>query len=35
MVLASEWATLLQQELLADWARAKAQEELRPSAPLE
>jgi hypothetical protein len=35
MGLVIEWATLHQQELLADWERAQAQGELRPIAPLE
>ena len=35
MGLLIEWATLHQQELLADWERAQAQQELRPIAPLE
>jgi len=35
MGLVIEWATLHQQELLADWERAQAQQELRPIAPLE
>jgi hypothetical protein len=35
MGLVIEWATLYQQELLADWERARAQQELRPIAPLE
>lgn len=33
--LVIEWATLHQQELLANWERAKAQEELQKIAPLE
>lgn len=35
MGLVIEWATLHQQELLADWQRARAQQDLRPIAPLE
>jgi hypothetical protein len=35
MGLVIEWATLHQQELLADWHRAQAQQELRRIAPLE
>jgi len=35
MGLVIEWATLHQQELLADWERAQAQQDLRPIAPLE
>lgn len=35
MGLVIEWATLHQQELLADWNRAQAQQELRRIAPLE
>ncbi len=35
MGLVIEWATLHQQELLADWERARAQQELRRIAPLE
>ena len=35
MGLVVEWATLHQQELLADWERAQAQQDLRPIAPLE
>ena len=35
MGLVIEWATLHQQELLADWERAHAQQNLRPIAPLE
>jgi len=35
MGLLIEWATLHQQELLADWERAQAQQELRPIVPLE
>jgi hypothetical protein len=31
--LVIEWATLHQQELLADWDRARAREELQKSAP--
>jgi len=30
-----EWATLHQQELLADWDRARAREELQKIPPLE
>jgi len=30
-----EWATLHQHELLADWDRARAREELQKIAPLE
>jgi len=33
--LVIEWATLHQQELLADWERARAQQELQRIAPLE
>jgi hypothetical protein len=33
--LVIEWATLHQQELLADWDRARAQQELLKIAPLE
>jgi hypothetical protein len=33
--LVIEWATLHQQELLADWDRARAREELQKIAPLE
>lgn len=33
--LVIEWATLHQPELLADWERAQAQQDLRPIAPLE
>jgi len=33
--LVIEWATLHQQELLADWERAQAQEQLHKIAPLE
>jgi hypothetical protein len=35
MGLVIEWATLHQQELLANWERAQAQQDLRPIAPLE
>jgi hypothetical protein len=35
MGLVIEWATLHQQELLADWERAQTQQDLRPIAPLE
>jgi hypothetical protein len=35
MGLVIEWATLHQQELLTDWERARAQQKLRPIAPLE
>ncbi len=35
MGLVIEWATLHQQELLADWERARAQQELQRIAPLE
>jgi hypothetical protein len=35
MGLVIEWATLHQQELLADWERAQAQQELQKIAPLE
>jgi hypothetical protein len=35
MGLVIEWATLHQQELLVDWERAQAQQDLRPIAPLE
>lgn len=35
MGLVIEWAMLHQQELLADWERAQAQQDLRPIAPLE
>ena len=33
--LVIEWATLHQQELLADWERARAQQGLKSIAPLE
>jgi len=33
--LVIEWATLHQQELLANWDRARAREELQKIAPLE
>lgn len=33
--LVIEWATLHQQELLADWDKARAQQELQRIAPLE
>ena len=33
--LVIEWATLHQQELLAEWDRARAQQTLRKIAPLE
>ena len=33
--LVIEWATLHQQELFADWEKARAQQELRKIAPLE
>jgi len=33
--LVIEWATLHQQELLANWDRARAQQELHRIAPLE
>ena len=35
MGLVIEWATLHQQELLADWERARAQQTLEKIAPLE
>jgi hypothetical protein len=35
MGLVIEWATLHQQELLADWERAQNQQELQRIAPLE
>ncbi len=35
MGLVIEWATLHQEELLADWARAQSQETLQKIAPLE
>ncbi|MBI5243092.1 MAG: DUF4160 domain-containing protein [Elusimicrobia bacterium] len=35
MGLVIEWATLHQQELLADWERAQAQQALQKIAPLE
>lgn len=35
MGLVVEWATLHQEELLADWERARAQEQLEKIAPLE
>jgi hypothetical protein len=35
MGLVIEWATLHQQELLTDWERARAQQELQRIAPLE
>jgi hypothetical protein len=33
--LVTEWATLHQRELLVDWDRTRAQEELQKIAPLE
>ena len=33
--LVIEWATIHQEELFADWERARAQQELRKIAPLE
>ncbi len=33
--LVIEWATIHQQELFADWERARAQQELQKIAPLE
>jgi hypothetical protein len=30
-----EWATIHQEELFADWERARAQQELQKIAPLE
>ena len=33
--LVIEWATLHQQELLEDWEKARAQQELKKIAPLE
>jgi hypothetical protein len=33
--LVIEWATLHRQELLGDWQKAKAQQELQEIAPLE
>jgi hypothetical protein len=33
--LVIEWATLHQQELLADWERAQSREQLQQIAPLE
>lgn len=35
MGLVIEWAALRQRELLADWARAQAQQPLQKIAPLE
>ncbi|MEJ2745241.1 MAG: DUF4160 domain-containing protein [bacterium] len=35
MGLVIEWATLHHQELLADWKRAQAQEELQKIPPIE
>ena len=35
MGLVIEWATLHQQELLADWERAQAQQELQKIPPIE
>jgi hypothetical protein len=35
MGLVIEWATIHQQELFADWERARAQQELQRIAPLE
>jgi hypothetical protein len=35
MGLVTEWATLHQQELLADWEKARAQQELQRIPPLE
>lgn len=35
MGLVIEWATIHQQELFADWERARVQQELRKIAPLE
>lgn len=35
MGLVIEWATLHQQELLADWERARSQQELQKIPPLE
>jgi hypothetical protein len=35
MGLVIEWATRHREELLADWERAQAQQDLRPIAPLE
>jgi hypothetical protein len=35
MGLVIEWATLHQQELLADWERAQAKQQLQQIAPLE
>jgi hypothetical protein len=35
MGLVIEWATLHQQELLADWERAQARQDLERIAPLE
>ena len=35
MGLIIEWATIHQQELFADWERARAQQELQRIAPLE
>jgi hypothetical protein len=35
MGLVIEWATLHQRELLADWQKARAQQELQKIAPLE
>ena len=35
MGLVIEWATIHQEELFADWERARAEQELRKIAPLE
>lgn len=35
MGLVIEWATIHQEELFADWERARAQQELQKIAPLE
>jgi hypothetical protein len=35
MGLVIEWATLHQQELISDWERAQAKQELQSIAPLE
>jgi len=35
MGLVIEWATIHQEELFADWERARAQQEPRKIAPLE
>jgi hypothetical protein len=35
MGLVIEWATIHQEDLFADWERARAQQELQKIAPLE